>query len=1052
VSNLQRNALLGLLLIGTTATVGCKDDDQAGGELRVDVTFDPGPSQIQVVLTRSLATGETLHTRLRQGQPGELDCNLMVADIPRIDGARVSGALPTYAGPVVNQTIFEPIYDESWLDVGEPTPAMLAALEAGQYFIDICVMKDGELVRQEEFDARRALDQAGSDGKFDGDDEEERIASTEAYADACVAKLGEIPFFPKLENGDYGTFNCLDGVVIPSQVTQDDGSIVALKDGSNVCDEVMYLSPSKCEPSAVTGEINGPRIISATNDEGTSWVLLCRKSDDNEGVYNDIAMIGSNPFTGDTCFFQNALYSRNDGLNVPHPGDRSDSTESPETSTHIWSGIHGGLGSGIQCANCHSTDAFVHTPWIDGARYPNGETVVPRMGEHENFALGFNDAPYSLVNLRGQNWTMPESLVSEEVAACTKCHRLADDRWADTWFDRMDGSSDSWNAKITPAYKSFAHTFWMPPEVEGLDEASWPESEFAAAMDFARMCADNHDAEGCEWMPLPTDAIAEDGELPTIELEGQELATEALKVFGAPIEDESCPDGECETRRCAECHAVSRVGMRNWETFTSHAWDICDVGRDPDTMTATEARAAIECLRTDPANPDSAYAAEHMGVLTTGAQYGHFRKLFRQAFGDDDWVVAYAKFKARVSMPKGNHPKFSQYEYAVVEKWFRDGLPNLDDVLDEEPPPQVCTADVDPLFADHINAMAFEGWAAVNEQNGVRNFGCPDGGDTLECFANGYTDRTAVWGTEVGNLKEMTKLGFTTSFWTRTSADGRFVGNGGGPSGATVSDLQTGKDIAIEASFDPGFFPDNSGFMFQGGGSGAGICNQNLLLTEDSIDFSENGCIRQSGINLYQHVARGLDGGDYFVINSQFTSDSGSSNSDPSAGFVANSTMKFTPMIFDGTSYRAQEQVIVPSPFEGDSVLSPSGRLVISRLAGPGGRSLGYVIRRVGVSASGDSYLINTADELATVCMEGAKANISYDERFFVIHHYEDSGSNIYIVDMLTMEQHKVTSMPTGAKALFPHFVSSGWFYFLVRDGGEEYVVASDAALQLAAQ
>ncbi|MBL4686023.1 MAG: hypothetical protein JKY37_15625 [Nannocystaceae bacterium] len=1051
MSRLPNETLLGLICLTAAAVGGCKDDDAGGGEMRSDVTFDAGASQIQVVLTRGLAGGETLHTRVRQGQAGELDCTVMAGDIPKIGDNEIKADAPTFGGPTVDPMIFEAAYDANWLEVGEPTPEMLAQLEAGQYFIDVCVMDGDTVVRQDEFDARRALDRAGGDGKFDADSDEVLIASTEAYADACVAKLGEIPFFPKLDNGDYDTFNCLDAIPIPSKVTQEDGTVVDVRENTNVCDEVMYLSPSKCEPTAVPGEINGPRVISATNDEGTSWVLLCRKTGEEEGVYNDIAMIGSNPFTGETCFFQNALFSRNDGQNVPHPGDRQDTAASPETSTHIWSGIHGGLGSGIQCASCHSTDAFVHTPWIDGARFPNGETVVPKMGEHENFALGFNDAPYKLVNGSGQGWTMPESLVSAEVAACTKCHRVADDRWSDNWFDRMDGSSTSWNAKITPAYKSFEHTFWMPPEVEGLDEESWGDSEFAKAMDFARMCANDHDAEGCEWAPLPTSAISEDGELPTIDLTGRELAREALKAFGAPIEDPECPDGNCETRRCAECHAVSRVGMQNWETFTRHAWDICDVGTDPAEMTPAEARLAIECLRTDPNNPDSAYAAEHLGVLTTGVQYTHFRKLFLQAFGEDDWIVEYAKFKARVSMPKGNHPKFSQFEYAVVEKWFADGIPNLEDVLEEEPPPQTCVASADPDLTEHINAMAIEGWSAVNEQNGVRNFGCPDGGDVADCFASGFTDRTSRWGTDAGSLKELTKLAFTTSFWTRTSADGRFVGNGGGSFGATVTDLQTGKDIGIKASFDPGFFPDNSGFMFQGGGNGAGICNQSLLLTEDNIDFTEDGCIRQSGINLYQHVARGLNGGDYFIINSQFTSDSGSSNNDPTAGFVANSTMKFTPMIFDGTSYRAQDPVIVGSPFEGDSVLSPSGRMVISRIAGPGGRSLGYSIREVSVTPSGDTSIFNISNELATVCLEGAKANISYDERFFVTHHYEDGGANIYIVDMLTGEQRKVTNLGSGVKALFPHFVSSGWFYFLVRDGGEEFVVASDAALQLAA-
>ena len=76
--------------------------------------------------------------------------------------------------------------------------------------------------------------------------------------------------------------------------------------------------------------------------------------------------------------------------------------------------------------------------------------------------------------------------------------------------------------------------------------------------------------------------------------------------------------------------------------------------------------------------------------------------------------------------------------------------------------------------------------------------------------------------------------------------------------------------------------------------------------------------------------------------------------------------------------------MVVDSPFEGDSVLSPSGEVVISRLAGPEGKSLGYVLRRVSTERFDDNYIIKTDQLLARICTPGAKANISYDERFFV--------------------------------------------------------------------
>ena len=160
---------------------------------------------------------------------------------------------------------------------------------------------------------------------------------------------------------------------------------------------------------------------------------------------------------------------------------------------------------------------------------------------------------------------------------------------------------------------------------------------------------------------------------------------------------------------------------------------------------------------------------------------------------------------------------------------------------------------------------------------------------------------------------------------------------------------------------------------------------------------------------------------------------------------------KFSPMIFNGTTYEQQSSVIVDSPFEGDSVLSPSGRLVISRLAGgEQGSSLGYVIREVVTNKVGDRYEINIDKVLARICAPGAKANISFDERFVATHQYEDDRAIIVLIDLKTGVQHTVTNMPASAKALFPHFRSDNWLYILIREGETEYVVASDLAIRLA--
>jgi hypothetical protein len=36
-----------------------------------------------------------------------------------------------------------------------------------------------------------------------------------------------------------------------------------------------------------------------------------------------------------------------------------------------------------------------------------------------------------------------------------------------------------------------------------------------------------------------------------------------------------------EGRRCAECHSVSRNGLRRWRDYTEDAWQTCGLDRDP---------------------------------------------------------------------------------------------------------------------------------------------------------------------------------------------------------------------------------------------------------------------------------------------------------------------------------------------------------------------------------------------------------------------------------------------------------------------------------------
>jgi hypothetical protein len=1149
---------LPLLALGLGLSAACSGVDDSGPELiydqttgRVVATFPGGPD------------GDVL-MRVRRGAFGKLDCGAMAGEL-----TAATGEGERFLSGPVDPDLLRPFYEgDAWL--GQPTPAMLAQVAEGtDAIIDLCVMSGGAVQLQREEDLMRAWDRGraqGLGGKADDPSGETRIHSVEEYGERCVAELGEIPFFEKQGDGEYGTYNCLDSVAIPMTVTDGAGNVTNPDAVVGKCDKPQYIY-SLCEP--------GPRVASRTNDEGTRWVLLCRKSIGgySSPKYNDIAMIGHNPYSGKTCYFQNALYSKTDGEHVPHPADK-------QKSANLWSGVHGGIGSGIECARCHDADAFIHSPWIDGARDANGKPVVPKMGIEEDLPLGANDAPYSIVNTAGQGWSMPKQLTSPDANACLKCHRIGDGRWLE-WASRLDGTDSSFRNITTDEYLTFDKLHWMPPDVTGLTAETWGSSEYGRALDFIKSCRNN--PASCRFEPIPG-APGGGGEnggalRNPVNLPDGELATKALQLLGANVDGSSF--------RCNECHSLTRSNLREWRTLTDDALGSClsattggesrmenvngqtvangefktygpyevasggtfevhmtgsgdadlfvkknapvtvdsydcrpygsgsDETCGPGQFAATgpgkfyigvsgyaaaseialavtytapgdamnPPKAMVDCMRHDPASGDSPFVPGKIGIYAAAAHLGWFQDLFEAAY-PQSWAVEYGKFKVRVGMPKGNHPKFTQDELDVVAEWFARGLPQLDSKLPEEPPPSVCTPSIGSALTTHVTAMQTQGWRAVNQDRDLRMQGCGASSNPRDCLtaypratSKGYG---AGWEAQSGaTLRVLRELEYNTFFWMRSSADGRFVANGAtGGAGAMIADLQADKDIPTHAAYDPGFFPDNSGFVFQGTSIGAGFCTTALLTGGPAeITFNEPQCSSATGVGLYQHLGAGLGGGDYFVVNSQFTSDNGGHSAtlhDPSASFASTAQIKLTPMVFDGSHYVEGNPVSFEAPFEGDSVLSPSTRLMVSRLSGPNSEQLGYVIRRVTATPNGSGYTV-TAPEVARYCVQGAKPAISFDERFMVTHHYVDDddaadlgfssasdpefqayktkgAANIIVVDLTTGARTRVTGMQPGQYALFPHFRSDGWIYFLVRDSnsGKEYVVASDAALELA--
>jgi hypothetical protein len=349
--------------------------------------------------------------------------------------------------------------------------------------------------------------------------DETNVSSQIEYGELCVQELGEIPFFKKRGPGKYDTFDCrnlvgMDGDTVTGPIEGVEGATIpTMVDGvqQTKCSPGRELGPDSesygCMDKAdhgmflATGETQpGAMVVTAKNEKGSHWLLLCRKvADDGQGmmkttIFNDMAMIGTNPKTGRTCFFQNSIGQGRDGKHVTHPAD-------VEKSTAVWSSRVQAYCTG----SCHAESAFTHSPWIDGAKRANGKPIIPKIGEHPDFLVSDLSAPYNIVAGDKLNFKLPKQLVSDEVGACNNCHRLAGNTLKD-FANWSTGTGDDYFSNITDFGKKFENSHWMPPRKDGLTDANWATSKYGKALEFMKKCSDNESDPACIWADIPRGA------------------------------------------------------------------------------------------------------------------------------------------------------------------------------------------------------------------------------------------------------------------------------------------------------------------------------------------------------------------------------------------------------------------------------------------------------------------------------------------------------------------------------------------------------------------
>jgi hypothetical protein len=478
------------------------------------------------------------------------------------------------------------------------------------------------------------------------------------------------------------------------------------------------------------------------------------------------------------------------------------------------------------------------------------------------------------------------------------------------------------------------------------------------------------------------------------------------------------------------------------------------------TLTMTDAER-IACLK-----DDGSFNAAKLGLYAAGARTSQFTTLF----GSD--AASLADFQDSAGMPLGGENTLTEAQFASVKKWVLAGMPALDLAL-SDPDLGPCQASITPALRTHMTTMNTDGWGARLADAATPMFGCGEGSG--EACLTTYPDITSTWSTPNANqtLRKLRDVPFRSHWWIRSSPDGKFTGFGLNNAAKLIDHSKSGATgiIDVKASYDPQFFPNNEGFSFAGVGSGNGpikVCKTSVMMNASSttpITLNEPGCSTIIS-SVYQTVGAALDNHLYLMsTGTHVNDDAESSGSGPRPGFDANATTLLTPMVNDGNKFVPQRNVSLSLPYEGDQALSASNSLLLTRFGGSKGHR-GYHIRKLTVTESagtdgGATTYSASSDVIGTVCANGAKPAMSYDERFIVSHQYVDpqdnpdnlplKSSNVVMIDLLTGEVIRLTNMNDRQYAFAPHFRADGWIYFVVRDmnnSSNETLVASDAALR----
>ncbi len=333
-------------------------------------------------------------------------------------------------------------------------------------------------------------------------------AEMKEYVAACTAELGAIP---KLDC--FGV-----GRVVPTASTAENGTVHSLTESdfakeTPTCDKPSALGGPGCNPYSRFAAFTGatvPGVGSANGIKGTGeptqWAYFCRRyvaRPEGSRFFDDVNMIGHNPNTGATCFFNSTLgggvavaAADMSGVNprppstIPHPGDDNALTFwiPPYLKDPKFRAV---TVESVKCTGCHDNDAFLHTPYVDQVK------SLPR-GKYSDPA-----SPYYAVMLDqvavDAAWR-PVHLTNPAAGECTSCHRIGSESTCGIF------ASFSVEPQVS-AYRGFlsdhgkAHP-WMPPGAGKNTTGKIPD-ELRSAWGIFEKCCEKRDMAECQWESVP---------------------------------------------------------------------------------------------------------------------------------------------------------------------------------------------------------------------------------------------------------------------------------------------------------------------------------------------------------------------------------------------------------------------------------------------------------------------------------------------------------------------------------------------------------------------